>query len=251
MKNKKIIKICFVVMMLGIVLFPVLSFALTPGTGTASTMSMTTACGTAVKDIGNVICRIGFMLNKIVPILMTLGVIYLVYGIVQYVIGGDEEAKTKGRDRIIAGIIGLAIIVSIWGLVSLVVNGLGLDNQELTIINPTNIVDNNLQNTNSTSCYATYAGKSSPIVTDLITYATCVIGASVVPLLFTVAIVFFIWGVVQMLINGDDEEKRSKGKQFMIWGIVALTVMVSVWGLVQILGNSFNIKTNFYPKVQS
>jgi hypothetical protein len=28
----------------------------------------------------------------------------------------------------------------------------------------------------------------------------------------------------------------------MIWGIVALFVMVSVWGLVRFIGNAFNIE---------
>lgn len=36
----------------------------------------------------------------------------------------------------------------------------------------------------------------------------------------------------------------------MIWGIIALTVMVSVWGLVAILGNTFNINTGFIPQVK-
>ncbi len=239
-------------------ILPVFSFAATTtpgsGTGTASSFSLAQACGSQVKDLGSVICRIGFILNKIIPAIMTLGVLYLVWGIVQYLILGDtEEAKKKGRDKIIYGIIGLALIVSLWGIVSMVVSGLGLDNQELAIINPTNIVNNNLQNTNSTSCFATYSGKANPIISDVVTYATCIIGSSIVPLLFILAIVAFIWGVIQYYLIGaqDSETKKAKGRDFMIWGILALTVMVSVWGLVQILGNSFNIKTNFYPKVQS
>ena len=240
-------------MMLAIILFPVFSFAQGSGKlGTPSSLDMSGTCGSSVKDIGNVLCRIGFILNRIVPAIMILGVVYLVWGVVFYVIAGDEEAKTKGRDRIIAGIIGLVIIVGMWGLVSIVVKSFGLNNADLTVINPVNIVGNNAQGTGSASCFTTYKGKgANATVTDLMTYATCVIGQAVVPLLFTIAIAFFIWGVVQIFINGDDEEKRSKGKQFMIWGIVALTVMISVWGLVQLLGSSFNIKTDFYPKVQN
>jgi hypothetical protein len=55
----------------------------------------------------------------------------------------------------------------------------------------------------------------------------------------------FVWGVVKFFfINADEEAKRAQGKQYMIWGIIALAVMLSIWGLVSILGATFGIKTN-------
>lgn len=84
----------------------------------------------------------------------------------------------------------------------------------------------------------------------LISYVVCVINTSVIPLIFALAIVLFVWGVVQYVINSDEEAKKAKGRQFMIWGIIALTVMVSIWGLVAILGNTFNINTGFVPQVK-
>ncbi|PIR68971.1 hypothetical protein COX93_03405 [Candidatus Nomurabacteria bacterium CG_4_10_14_0_2_um_filter_30_12] len=83
---------------------------------------------------------------------------------------------------------------------------------------------------------------SSPLFQDLLSYVSCIIGKSVIPLIFALATVMFIWGVVQYVINNEEDAKREKGKQFMIWGIIALTVMFSVWGLVRILGNTFGIQ---------
>lgn len=83
---------------------------------------------------------------------------------------------------------------------------------------------------------------SSPKFQDLLSTASCIISGSVIPLIFALAVVMFIWGVVQYVINSDDETKKSQGRQFMIWGIIALTVMVSVWGLVKILGATFGIE---------
>ncbi len=90
----------------------------------------------------------------------------------------------------------------------------------------------------STSC--TLAG--NPKLQDLLCYVTSIINGAVIPLIFALALVMFIWGVVQYVINSDEEAKKEKGKQFMLWGIIALTVMVSVWGLVKILGNTFGIE---------
>ncbi len=83
---------------------------------------------------------------------------------------------------------------------------------------------------------------NSPKIAQLIDFFTCLLSRSVVPLLITSAIVIFIWGVVQFIGNADNEEKQQKGRQFMMWGILGLFVIVSVWGLVRILTNTFNIE---------
>ena len=76
----------------------------------------------------------------------------------------------------------------------------------------------------------------------LLSYVGCIINKSVIPLIIALAMVMFIWGVVQYVINNDEEAKKEKGKQFMIWGIIGLTVMFGVWGLVKILGSTFGIE---------
>jgi len=53
-----------------------------------------------------------------------------------YVIGDSEEAKKKGRDRIIYGIIGLAVIVSLWGLVNVVVKTFNLSGAAAPTLTP-------------------------------------------------------------------------------------------------------------------
>jgi len=56
-----------------------------------------------------------------------------------------------------------------------------------------------------------------------------------VPVLVAIALVFFLWGVVTFILSAGDEEARSIGKHKMVWGIIALFVIVSVWGLVSLL----------------
>jgi Type IV secretion system pilin len=85
--------------------------------------------GQAIQSgtIQNIICKIGNILDTIIPILIVLGVVYFVWGVVQYVISGDEEAKAKGKTHMIYGIIGLVVIVAMWGLVGIVTNTFGLN----------------------------------------------------------------------------------------------------------------------------
>lgn len=73
-----------------------------------------------------IICRISELLNTIVPILIIIGVIFFIWGVITYVIAQDEEAKTRGRDLMIYGLIGLMVIVSMWGLVAILKNTFGI-----------------------------------------------------------------------------------------------------------------------------
>ena len=66
-----------------------------------------------------------------------------------------------------------------------------------------------------------------------------IINDAVIPLVLALALVYFLWGVFQFIMAGDNEEKKKVGKERMIWGIIALFVMVAVWGLVNILINTF------------
>jgi hypothetical protein len=67
-----------------------------------------------------VLCNISELLAYVIPVLIALGVVYFVFGVVTYVIGDSDEAKKKGRDKIIYGVIGLAVITALWGLVNIV-----------------------------------------------------------------------------------------------------------------------------------
>ncbi|HYF29209.1 MAG TPA: pilin [Candidatus Paceibacterota bacterium] len=63
----------------------------------------------------------------------------------------------------------------------------------------------------------------------------------VVPLVFALAFVAFLWGIFQyFILGGADEEKRAEGRSFAIWGIIAFFVMVSIWGIVNLLVSSFS-----------
>jgi hypothetical protein len=60
-----------------------------------------------------------------------------------------------------------------------------------------------------------------------------------VPVLFAIAFIVFVWGAFTTFIVGaGSEEVKEKGKNLMLWGLIGFFVMVSVWGLVNILTGS-------------
>ena len=63
-----------------------------------------------------------------------------------------------------------------------------------------------------------------------------------VPFLVIVALVAFIWGVVQYVIAGGDANKKKEGRNLIIYGLIGLFVIVAVWGLVAVIGNTIGVQ---------
>lgn len=62
-----------------------------------------------------------------------------------------------------------------------------------------------------------------------------------IPLSISFALFCFLWGIGRFIWNANSEDGRERGKQFMIWGVIALFVIVSVWGIVGLLSDVFEV----------
>jgi len=76
--------------------------------------------------------------------------------------------------------------------------------------------------------------------------STGIIGAIntvVVPVIFALAFLVFIYGIVKYFFinNGGDEGKIAEGRQFAMWGILGMVLLFSVWGFVNLLLSTLGI----------
>ncbi len=83
-------------------------------------------------------------------------------------------------------------------------------------------------------------GAATNVATNITYFDTIVdsiggIISTLIPIVVALGILFFIWGLVQFIFASGDEAAKDEGKRKMIWGVVALFVIVSVWGLVALL----------------
>lgn len=69
-----------------------------------------------------------------------------------------------------------------------------------------------------------------------------IINAVLVPLLFAVAFIMFLYGIAKAYIfsHGDPEEVK-KGHKLVLWGVIGFVVMVSLWGLVNVVATTFGL----------
>lgn len=77
-------------------------------------------------------------------------------------------------------------------------------------------------------------------VSGLTDYLSCVLGSSIVGIIFALAFVYFFYGVAQYVLYPDGENK-SKAKDIMINGIIALTIMFSIYGLIRLTRGTFGL----------
>ena len=85
-----------------------------------------------------------------------------------------------------------------------------------------------------TTCSSTICG-----IGDTIIY---LINDVLVPVIFAVAFIMFLYGIAKAYIfSGGSEAERGKGHQLMLWGLIAFVVMISLWGLVNVVANTFGL----------
>lgn len=91
-----------------------------------------------------------------------------------------------------------------------------------------------------------WAATAEPTIQGIIAKFQNEILLPVISLLFLVATIVFLWGVIQYVIIGSQGASGAleKGKAVMKWGIIGMTVMASAWGIVRLICTYFGTSCN-------
>jgi hypothetical protein len=57
------------------------------------------------------------------------------------------------------------------------------------------------------------------------------------------ALLAFFWGLTKFIYKTGNEKEKDEGKNIMIWGTIALFVMVSVWGIISMMQSDLGLNT--------
>ena len=71
-------------------------------------------------------------------------------------------------------------------------------------------------------------------------------------IVFVLAIVAFGWGIVQFIFAGGDPTAIGKAKSFLLWGVIGMAVMASLFGLITFLQQYFGVNSgglNILPPI--
>lgn len=72
-------------------------------------------------------------------------------------------------------------------------------------------------------------------VKDLIAAAGGLINY-LINVVIAIALLVFFWGLVKFIFRvGGDKDAVEEGRRLMVWGLITLFVMVSVWGIINFM----------------
>ncbi|PCI90344.1 hypothetical protein COB18_01165 [Candidatus Kaiserbacteria bacterium] len=63
----------------------------------------------------------------------------------------------------------------------------------------------------------------------------------IVLLIFSAGVFMFTWGLLEFLLKVDSPEDRKKGVQHMLWGIIGIFIMATVFGILNIITETLGL----------
>jgi len=75
----------------------------------------------APGNLTQLISFAGDVLNRLIPVLIAVALVVFFWGLIQYI-----RTHKGGKDIMIAGLVGLFIMVSVWGIIRIAQNTLGV-----------------------------------------------------------------------------------------------------------------------------
>ena len=78
-------------------------------------------------------------------------------------------------------------------------------------------------------------------VTSLAESTSGFINGRLIPLFVLMALAYTVYAVVDFIAAKENSQDKDEKKQRIFWGIIGLFVIVSIWGLVAVIGRTFGI----------
>ncbi len=66
---------------------------------------------------------------------------------------------------------------------------------------------------------------------------------ALIPIVISIAILYFFWALANYLLKAGDDGAQKEMRYAMIYGVLAIFVMVSIWGFVRLLQSTFKVNS--------
>ena len=86
---------------------------------------------------------------------------------------------------------------------------------------------------------------NNPAASSIINKIFDVIVIPAVEILFLVALFVFVLGIFKLISNAGDPSARQEGIQTIIWSVVGMFIMVSVYGIIRFIAFTLGLNDPF------
>jgi hypothetical protein len=75
---------------------------------------------------------------------------------------------------------------------------------------------------------------TGPTLRDLVAIVVGIVSEGLVPIIIGATVIVFLFGIVRYILKSDSDVKRAEGRKFMLYGLLGLVIILSVWSIVAI-----------------
>jgi hypothetical protein len=187
------------------------------------------------QTFNNLVETIFDLINFAIGILVGVAIASFFWGLIKYLFsakGGQDQKKAS--NIMVWGILGLFAMLSVYGIIRLLQGSFGLNTAS-------NLPAPNYGNTALPSC-----SRSTDNLACFAKWIASVFGIGTA-LLVGGAIALYFWGIAYNLFGSyaGGKSNVTSLRSNIIWGLLALFVMFSIWGIVRLLGSALFGGNNF------
>ena len=66
-------------------------------------------------------------------------------------------------------------------------------------------------------------------------------------LIFGIALLVFVWGVIGFIRGADNEEARTLGRDHIFWGLIGMAIMLSAFSLLRFVSTTLELDKSETP----
>jgi hypothetical protein len=200
--------------------------------------------------LAQLLLQFGRWIGILVLLVMSFAVVLFFYGVAKYILSGaDEEKRREGSYYMLYGVIGIFVMSAVWGLVFFLGGVFGVDIGGKSTVPSLGIENGSLSvgDQKFTGCASSkWDPKGGSVSFQSLVCLFITLLAPIPPILITIALLYFFWGITKYIRAGGNTEELKKGRDVMIYGIIALFVMLAVWGLVILVQKELGIGSEDY-----
>lgn len=182
------------------------------------------------QTIGAMIGALSTLVLSVLPLAFGISVVAFFWGVAKYIFSaGSDKATEEGRRIILGGIIGIFVISAIWGIIRFLQAQFGFTQNTFSI-------------TRTLACRGTLPGAAGATFADVLCLFEGYI-ASLLPIVAGLMVIVFFWGVGRYIFSAGNQKSVESGRNIMVWGIIGLFVVFSIWGIVNFLAADLGFRT--------
>jgi uncharacterized membrane protein YidH (DUF202 family) len=189
---------------------------------------------------------IRFIIKSLFPILISLAGILFMVQIIRFVTNQQEERRAELRKSVGVNLIILVILLGFFGLIQVGVNTLGLNiGTDITTVGKTQL--GSWDNCKNLSTDPTDK-KNNCTVRDLTGGTVRFISDTLTPTAVAIATLVFMWNLVRYLLNTDNETERTNARKYILWSLLALAIILTLFGILNIGTQTLFGSSSFVPQ---